>query len=310
MTEAAAGRLRHRVGDAIVRHGLWERGQRVAVAVSGGLDSVVLLDVLLETRRWHGGALEVVTVDHGLRPGSADDAAFVAELARARSLPFHRCTVAVRGSSEAAARDARYAAFAALDADRIALAHHREDLAETVLLHLMRGTGTAGLAGIPRRRGRYVRPLLDEGRGALLAWATARGLAWREDPTNRDPRFLRNRVRHEVLPLLEALRPGAVGALARTAGVVADDEAWVQTLLDRDSEATGDGWSVAFVARSPEPLVRRALQRTVPGLGARAVASVIRAAIRGTGRIPIAGGGTFEVRCGRVVYACPSGEGR
>ena len=123
----SAGRLRHRVGDAIARHRLWDRGQRVAVAVSGGLDSIVLLNVLLETRRWHGGILEVVTVDHGLRPDGAADADFVAERAMALGLPLHRFALVLPDASEASAREARYAVFDALPVDRVALGHHRDD---------------------------------------------------------------------------------------------------------------------------------------------------------------------------------------
>src|SRR5690606_25781808 len=127
------------------------------------------------------------------------------------------------GASEAVCRDARYAALDDVDADVVALAHHRDDQAETALLGLLRGGGTRAIGGMAWRRGRYVRPLLDVGRDEVRAWAASRGLAWRDDPTNARPDFLRNRVRHELIPLLEALRAGSVTALARGAGHAAED---------------------------------------------------------------------------------------
>lgn len=215
---AGPGRLRHHVGATVRDRALWAPGDRVAVAVSGGADSLALLDLLEVTRRWHGGALEVVTVDHGIREGSADDAAFVWELARSRGLPCTWVSLGLRGgASEAECRDARYRALAGLSVARVALAHHRDDLAETVLLHLLRGTGPRGFAGMAWRRDRYVRPLLDVPRADLRRWLAWRGLAWRDDPTNTDPGRLRNRLRHEVLPLLEDVRPGGVAAIARGA---------------------------------------------------------------------------------------------
>jgi tRNA(Ile)-lysidine synthase len=285
-------RLRHRVGEGIARHALWAPGDRVAVAVSGGLDSAVLLDVLVATRGWHRAALEVVTVDHGLHGASAEHAAGVAGLAASLGL---RCTVARveldRGADEAAARAARYAALDALPVDRVALAHHADDVAETVLVNLLRGTGAAGLAGIPRRRGRYVRPLLDEDRASLRAWAEARGLRWVDDPTNADPRFLRNRIRAEVVPLLDSLRPGAARAVARSAGTVRRDVDLLDALAAGAPGAQGpDRWPLGFVTGAPEPIVRRALGVAAPGIGPRAVAAVIRAAERGSGRVPVHGG--------------------
>jgi tRNA(Ile)-lysidine synthase len=307
---AAPLRLRHRVLEAIRRRDLWQAGDRVAVAVSGGLDSVALLDLLVETRRRHGAALSVVTIDHGLRPESADDAAFVEALAADRGLPCVRADLALGRASEAEARSARYAVFDALEVDRVALAHHRDDLAETVLLHLLRGTGTVGLAGMRWRRGRHVRPLLGTTRDELAGWAAARSLGWRDDSTNRDLGFLRNRLRHEVLPLLESVRPGASRALARSASVAAADAEHLDALVDADPHTNStDSWPTVWVATAPEALVRRALLRRAPELGSRSLDAVIAAANRGYGRVPLPGGRRFEVDGERVVLTRPDGEG-
>jgi tRNA(Ile)-lysidine synthase len=203
--------------------------------VSGGPDSMALLHgcarlVQTDAARWR---LSVGHLDHALRPDSADDAAFVTDAASALDLPcvVRRTDVAALArqegrSPEDAGRVARYRFLddvAAPDA-LIATAHTLDDAAETVLLNLMRGSGTSGARGIPQRRGRIVRPLLGERRADLRMALDAAGVAYRLDPTNADPEHLRNRVRHELLPLLESLRPGAVDALARFARLAADDD--------------------------------------------------------------------------------------
>lgn len=287
---SAPTRLRHRVAEAVATHRLWEPGDRVAVAVSGGLDSVALLDLLCVTRGLHRGLLEVVTVDHGLRDGSAEDAGFVAELAASRGLPCHSRVVDLpEHASEAASRAARYAVFEALDVQVVALAHHRDDQAETVILRLLRGAGTAGLAGMGWRRDRYVRPLLGTRRDALVAYAAARGLEWREDPTNATPRYLRNRVRHEVLPLLEDLRPGAVEALARTARHASSDADLLDALARAHPHFQGPPWPRSFVADGAIPLVRRALLQGLPGAQSSHIDAIRDTARRGRGRVVLPG---------------------
>lgn len=283
-------RLRDRVCEAIAAHRLWEPGQRVAVAVSGGLDSVCLLHLLARTAGRHGGVVEVVTVDHGTRAGSATDADFVEELARGLGLPCARHDLSLgRGASEAACRQARFRVLDTCEADAVALAHHRDDQAETVLVNLLRGTGPGGLEGMAWRRGRYVRPLLDVSRARLARFAADHGLLWRDDPTNRSDRFLRNRVRHEVLPLLESLREGACAAVARSASLAAEQGEVLDALLDADPDSAPgpDGWPRAWVADRPRALVRRALHRHVPGLLNRQVDAVIEAAKRGSGEVAL-----------------------
>jgi tRNA(Ile)-lysidine synthase len=215
-------------------------GDRVAVAVSGGADSLALLHALRTLAGPRGWDLQVVTVDHGLRPGSAADAAFVAGHGAELGLPVRVVALAPAelarhrtAGPEGAARAARYAALhAAADETGcawLATGHTRDDQAETVVLQLLRGTGPDGLAGMAVRSGRVLRPLLAVARAETEACCTALGVAWRSDPSNRDPRFLRNAVRGRVLPLLEDLRPGAAAALARTAELARHDRDWAET---------------------------------------------------------------------------------
>lgn len=227
----------------------------VIVGVSGGVDSVCLAHALHALAGPLGLAIHIAHVDHGLRPDAGADAAFVAETARAWGVPCHVAQVAVeRGPApgraaegvEAAARRARYAALRRIALDVtppgqtpvVAVAHSMDDQAETVLLRLARGSGAAGLAAMrpvaqleagPESEGaasppvRLVRPLLAVRRSALLDYAARHGLAWVEDPTNADPAFARNRVRHVILPELARVNPGVVEVLARTAEVMAHE---------------------------------------------------------------------------------------
>lgn len=198
------------------RHTMLDDGDRVLVAVSGGADSVALLHVLRELAPRLRLTLHVLHVDHGLRAGSARDADFVRALGRRLGVPVEVVAVTVGpGSVEEAARAARYAALERaadrLGAQRIALGHTADDQAETVLMRLLAGTGPLGLAGIPPVRGRIVRPLLDARRSEVVAALEGAGLDWVEDPTNRDRQFLRNRLRHDVLPRLDAGSRGDLG---------------------------------------------------------------------------------------------------
>lgn len=231
------------------RSGLFDGGERLLVACSGGPDSTVLLDLLVRIRR--RGVLEppprlaVAHLHHGLRGREADrDAAFVEEMARDLELPVFVERAQLdegAGSLEAAARRARLRFFRRLlrrwDGDAVALGHTRDDQAETVLLNLIRGTGLRGLGGMePRSEVRGVpllRPLLAVRRAALLRHAEAHGIGWLEDSSNADPRFLRNRLRQRVLPLLEEIRPGATDRVARAAELLRDEETALREAVDR-----------------------------------------------------------------------------
>lgn len=233
--------LRAKVEATIRRHAMFAGGERVLVAVSGGADSVALLHLLTELGPAWRLSLAVLHVDHGLRADSARDAEFVRGVGGRLGVQVDtvRVSVPASGSPEAAARTARYAALEAhaalIGADRIALGHTADDQAETVLMRLLTGAGVRGLAAIPPRRGRIVRPLIDCRHAEMVAALRAAGLPWVEDPSNRDPKFLRNRIRHELLPhLAAAWSPQVVEALARTARLARDTVEALDRLAGRE----------------------------------------------------------------------------
>ncbi|RJX36407.1 MAG: tRNA lysidine(34) synthetase TilS [Desulfarculus sp.] len=246
----------------------------VLAAVSGGADSVALLRLLHQAAPGRGWRLSVAHVDHGLRPDSEDDAAFVAGLAAEMGLSFHlrRVRVQARGRSlEEAAREARRAALlnmaAEAGAGTIALGHTADDQAETVLARLLCGTGPSGLAAMRPWDAPWWRPLLGLRREALRRWLRALGQDWREDPSNQQMGPLRNRVRQRLLPLAQELvNPRAVEALSRLAALAADEEEmweqWCQraagALMQR--EGTSLVLAAGGLAALPFPRQRRLLR--------------------------------------------------
>lgn len=204
-------------------------GEMVLVAVSGGPDSVALLDVLAELAPRLDLRLAVGHVHHGLRPEAETDADLARAHAERLGLAYFLERVSVRRTPpweglEAEARRVRLAALEArahaIGADRIATGHTADDQAETVLMRLFDGAGPRGLSGIAASRGRLIRPLLASRRAAVLAHLTGRGLDWAEDASNRDPSLRRNRIRHEVLPYLaQVCGPAITESLCRSAAL-------------------------------------------------------------------------------------------
>ncbi|PYX36766.1 MAG: tRNA lysidine(34) synthetase TilS, partial [Acidobacteria bacterium] len=246
--------LARRVLDHIRRLELLEPGDRVGVAVSGGADSVALLRLLLELRSELGIVLSVVHFNHKLRGQESDeDEAFVTQLAREHKMDLHvsgadvRAEASARGRSlETTARELRYEFFQQLvtpnnegrsQLDKVATAHTLDDQAETVLMRILRGTGTRGLAGIypvvdledeDEVVGEVLRPLLEVRHQELSEYLNAVNQPWREDSSNRDVKFTRNRVRSRLLPLLEGeFNPAVAASLSELADIArAEEDYW------------------------------------------------------------------------------------
>jgi tRNA(Ile)-lysidine synthase len=221
---------------------LIQAGQRVGVAVSGGADSVALLLLLLELHEQLGMVLSVVHFNHKLRGKASDaDEKFVAKLAAQHGLLFFVEHEDIAGKAkreranlEDAARRGRYAFFERLvssgQVDRVAVAHTADDQAETVLAHILRGTGLAGLGGIHPVAGSVYRPLLKLRRAELRVYLRSRRQAWREDVTNRDTKRMRARIRRRLMPLLEKqFQPAVVEHLCQLADLAREDEAWLES---------------------------------------------------------------------------------
>jgi len=233
------------VRDAIRKQGLLRAGERVGVAVSGGADSVGLLLLLAELRKELGIVLSVVHFNHKLRGKDSDaDEKFAARLAEKHGLAFHagRADIAAKAKSRKAnledtARRARYDFFARLVSDgrvdKVAVAHTADDQAETVLAHILRGTGLAGLGGIHPAVGHVVRPLLGVRRAELRAYLRSKKQTWREDATNRDTTRMRARIRKKLMPILEKqFQAAVVEHLATLAEFAREDEAFLGALAD------------------------------------------------------------------------------
>ncbi|MGE5508104.1 MAG: tRNA lysidine(34) synthetase TilS [Chitinophagales bacterium] len=334
-----------RVRGMIERHGMVSPGETVVAAVSGGPDSVALAHLLWRLAAGGSFRLQLAHLNHRFRPGEAEaEAAFVAGLAERWALPCTVETVDVPavwreegGSPEEVARRVRYAFLdrvaQATGAGRIALGHQADDQAETVVMSLLRGAGAHGLAGIrPVREGRYIRPLLEVRRAEILAYLDEQGLAYRLDSSNASPVYWRNRVRLELMPLLERFSPNLTDVLGRTAAVLrAEDEyleataaAWVEAQA-REQKAAGAGANAGLAVPSeglaalPEALSRRVVRqvwRRLTGgpptaeLGFERVEAVLGLAREGrTGaRIQLPGG--VEVRRGYGVLVWQEGEAK
>lgn len=276
-----------RILATVREHGLFRAGDAVLVAVSGGPDSMSLLHALHLLAPRLGLTLRAACIDHGLRPAAADEARWVGEQAAALGVPCETVRVDVvaerrrhPGSWQAAARQVRLDALSALASRhgcvRVALGHQADDQAETVLFRVLRGTGLDGLSGIPYVRPPFVRPLLDVTRAEVLRFLQRREIPFREDPSNRDLRYTRSRLRHEVLPLLRRLNPRVDDALR---GLAQEASGGRTAALRR--EAAGRGLT----------------------LGARAASTIERLAAAGQGSSTIdIEGGWAEIAYGRVAF--------
>jgi len=257
MTKTPATTIQHRLLQSIRDNALCLPGDSLIVAVSGGADSVALLD-LLTTLPDFSLQIVVAHLNHHLRGAESDaDEIFVRNLAAQQGLPCEVLHADIRQiakktgrSLEEAGREARYVFFEQVrqkhHATAIAVAHHADDQAETFLLRLLRGAGTTGLSAMaPANHARIIRPLLEVTRQELHNHLALRQLCFREDASNADRDFLRNRIRHELLPLLDGYSPGISGRLAATAGLIRDDENLLTSCTDAvfsQLAVTGQNW--------------------------------------------------------------------
>lgn len=235
----------------------------ICVAFSGGGDSMALLSALAELRNRRGLRLRAIHVDHRINPASGAWAESCVAAGVRWRIPVQVDVVDVRRepgqSLEAAAREARYECFARHlgPGENLLTAHHLDDQAETVLLQLLRGAGVAGLAAMPERSpfaaGWLVRPLLELDRARLREWLGGRGQAFVDDPSNDDPRFDRNALRHTIMPAILARWPGATAAFARAARHAAAAKRMidVQGRADADAAAHGDALCVKRLRTMP-----------------------------------------------------------
>lgn len=308
--------IKEKMLRTVEEHRMTQPGDRVAVALSGGGDSVCLLFLLSSLKDKLGITLSAVHVHHGLRENADADEAFVKELCRSLEIPltvFRVDTPAlVRAeglSVEEAARKLRYEAFEQVEADRVALAHHMDDQAETVLLRLMRGSGLRGIGGMRAVRDRYIRPLIDVSSAEIEAYLAEQALPHCEDETNGDLSYARNRVRRELVPYLrEHFSEGVTETIARSAKLWQEDEDCLCLLAEQAFKDMGEVLSREALAALPKALRTRVIRLAVArknglyNLGEKSVELVDRLVLseRGSGSVSLPDGLTMVLKSGII----------
>ena len=238
-------------------------GEPLLVMVSGGADSVCLLDVCVEL----GADVSALHVNYGLRDGADADERFVRELCERMGVPLVVERVELgEGNVQEQARDRRYALAERHAAGDYAAAHTATDQAETVLYRLAVSPGRRALLGMEPRRGRLVRPLLEVTRADTVAWCGERGLDWRDDPSNADRRFARARVRQDVLEALRELNPAAELNIARTAAMLREEEAVLRGVAE-DRLTAGAALQLASLRTEPRAVARLVLREAADRAG-------------------------------------------
>jgi tRNA(Ile)-lysidine synthase len=285
-----------------------EAGNCIGVAVSGGIDSVALLDILVHLRDQLSLTLMVLHLNHGIRGEEADrDERFVQDLSTRYDLPYWGSGADVPAyrkenslSPQEAAREVRYRFFAETiqthALDRVAVGQTADDQAETVLMRFIRGGGTRGLKGIPPVRGAYIRPLIEIWRAEIARYAEYQGLAFVQDSSNSDERYLRNRLRRRLLPALAEYNPSIKDHLLRLAQVLGEDDAYLEGLAQEVAAdlvtVQGEGVVIPIpaLAALPAAVQTRVLQRAFAQASAGGVLEFSH--IQGIRELIQEGGGT------------------
>ena len=245
-----------KVRSFIKEYGMFEKGDRVVAGVSGGADSVALLEVLYELKEELDLCLFVVHINHGIREEAGEDACYVSDLCEKMKLPFFlfeenipKLAEKEKCTDEEMGRIYRYRCFNnVMDevcADKLAVAHHMDDQAETILFHMIRGTDLAGLGGMRPVSGKVVRPLLCLRKSEITKWLTDRGIDWREDATNSDENYTRNRIRINVIPELQKVNDKAVPHMTYLAARINEYDEYIKkqaySFIEEFAEDTGNG---------------------------------------------------------------------
>ena len=300
-------------------------GGTILCAVSGGRDSMCLLHYLHRLGQERGFTVAAAHLDHHMRPTAARDVAIVTDFCRANHIPLRTGVTPVYEKAEEwgltveeAGRRARYeflaAAAKALHADKIATAHHQNDQAETVLLNLLRGTGPAGLAGIPPVRDNFIRPLLNTPRSEIEAYVAENCIPYGDDETNFDLHYARNRLRRSLWPLLEEINPQATAHIAAAAAILRQEDAYLDGLAAAWLPDEGTAIGRETLLSVPEALQGRLLRQLIDraGGGKKDVSAAhlrsLLALCRSGGTLPLPGGVTAVCRGDtlRLVPAAPS----
>ncbi|MCL1903902.1 MAG: tRNA lysidine(34) synthetase TilS [Oscillospiraceae bacterium] len=250
-----------KVKKAIGQYNMLEQNDSVTVALSGGADSVALLNILLALREDCNLSVSAVHVNHQLRgEESFRDEAFVRKLCEKLNIPVVIRSVDVMGdkkkhqSVEEAAREARYKVFSEMPG-KTATAHTADDNAETVLLNLIRGTGLKGLCGIPPVREVIIRPLILCERSDIEEFCRSKGLLYVTDSTNFSEEFTRNKIRLSLIPLIKELNPSFAGCVTRTSEILREDCRFLEGLIKTDDKA-GD-YNIEYLRSLEKPLLNR-----------------------------------------------------
>ncbi len=301
--------------DSARESGLVRRGEPLLVLLSGGGDSVCLLDVAVRI----GAKVSALHVNYGLRPGAGGDEEFCRRLCERLEVPLtvEQVEIPPSGNLQAQARDARYALAAAATPGDFAAAHTASDQAETVLYRLAVSPGSHALRGMDARRGRLVRPLLEVTREEVREYLRDRYLQWREDPSNTDTRFARARVRHDVIPALKQLSPTAELTIGETARQLREEAEILELAASEALTAVGGGPAVPLAAleQLPAALRRLVLRRLAEGaagssraLSRREVDDVLSMGSDGTKSLDLGGGLQAVAEYGTVRFAMAGGE--